>query len=124
MEVFMLAWLSKDPLLLELCNTSDVYLALYEKIIGKKVDENSREMAKKFFLPVIYGQSSYGLGKRLGVSTDVSNEIVSRINASFPVALSFIEESHKQLVENGYAKNIFGKRRYFQEGEEYLVKNF
>jgi len=125
MEVFMLSWMSKDPLLTELCREQDVYIALYEKIIGKKsLDKNDREIAKKFFLPVIYGQSAYSLSQRCNISLDVAESIVGRIFTLFPVALAFIESYQKQLKELGYAKDIFGKRRTFKEGKEYSVRNF
>lgn len=126
MEVFMLSWMSKDPLLQELCREPDIYVALYEKITGKKCEgKNDREMAKKFFLPVIYGQSAYSLSQRCGIALDVAEIIVERIDTLFPVALAFIEGYQKQLQELGYAKDIFGKRRSsFEEGKEYSVRNF
>jgi len=125
-EVFMLAWMSKDPLLQELCKEPDVYSALYEKLVGKKCEsKNDREMAKKFFLPVIYGQQAYALSQRCGVAIDVAEKIVDRIDALFPAALAFIEGYQRQLQELGYAKDIFGKRRYsFEEGREFSVRNF
>lgn len=126
MEVYMLAWLSKDPLLEQLCKEPDVYAALYEKLIGKKCEgKNDREMAKKFFLPVIYGQQAYALSQRCGVALDVAEKIIERIDALFPVALAFIEGYQRQLQELGYAKDIFGKRRSsFEEGKEHSVRNF
>jgi hypothetical protein len=126
MEVYMLAWLSKDPLLQELCKEPDVYSALFEKVVGKKCEtKNDREMAKKFFLPVIYGQQAYALSKRCGVAIDAAEKIVERIDALFPVALAFIEGYQRQLQELGYAKDILGKRRYsFEEGREFSVRNF
>lgn len=125
-EVFMLAWMSKDPLLNELCKEKDIYLALYEKVTGKKSEsKNDRDLAKKFFLPVIYGQSAYSLSQRCGIAIDVAEFIVSRIDALFPVASAFIAGYQKHLQEHGYAKDIFGKRRSsFEEGKEYSVRNF
>lgn len=125
MEVFMLACMSQDPLLQELCSTSDVYTSLFEKITNQKSSgKNDRDLAKKFFLPVIYGQSAYGLSHRCGVALDVAENIVDRINSLFPIALKFVESYQLQLGQNGYAKDIFGKRRTFDEGKEYSVRNF
>ena len=126
MEVYMLAWMSKDPLLQELCKEQDIYSALYEKVIGKKCEgKNDRDMAKKFFLPVIYGAQAYSVSQRCGIAIDAAEMILERIDALFPVALAFIEGYQKQLQELGYAKDIFGKRRSsFEEGKEYSVRNF
>lgn len=124
-EVYVLAWMSKDELLQELCRAPDVYVGLYEKITNKKCEgKNDRELAKKFFLPVIYGQSAYSLSQRCGVAIDVAETIVERIDALFPAAVAFIEGYQTQLQELGYAKDIFGKRRSFEEGKEYSVRNF
>lgn len=124
-EVYMLAWLSKDPLLLELCEEKDIYVALYEKILNKQIiEKNDRDLAKKMFLPVIYGQSAYSLSQRCNIQLNFAETIINRINTLFPLALAFVEGYQKQVQELGYAKDIFGKRRTFEEGKEYLVRNF
>lgn len=125
-EVFMLAWMSQDKELLELCAAPDIYLALYEKITGKKAEKSdiARNLAKKIFLPVIYGQSAYMLSQRCGFSQPIAEEIIQRIDTLFPAVSAFIESYQKQLQEHGYAKDIFGKRRSFEEGKEYSVRNF
>lgn len=125
MEVFMLAWMSKDPLLLKLCNEPDIYLSLYETILEEKsTEKNNRDLVKKFFLPVIYGQSAYALSQRCGVTQTLAETIIKRIDTLFPVVSTFIEGYQNQLKELGYAKDIFGKRRSFEENKEYLVRNF
>ena len=125
MEVFMLAWLSNDEALKELCRDLDVYSSLYEKITGKKVEgKEDREIAKKFFLPVIYGQSAQGLSNRCGLAIEVAESIVSRISTEFPVSMNFVSSYQKQLADFGYAKDFFGKKRTFEKGKEFAVRNF
>jgi len=125
MEVYILAWLSKDPVLEDLCKSKDVYFSLYEKIVGKKPEKKSdRDFVKKCFLPVIYGQSSYSLGQRCGIPKDSADSIVNRINSLFSVAMGWVCNQEHQLKSIGFAKDCFGKRRYFDEGKEYLVRNF
>lgn len=125
MEVFMLSWLSKDPYLQELCQQTDIYFSLYECLMGKPPKEkNDRDLIKKIFLPVIYGQSSYMLGQRCNIPKDEAESIVNRIYSSFPVASKWIKHQEEQLQNLGFAKDVFGKRRKFDEGKEYLVRNF
>jgi DNA polymerase I-like protein with 3'-5' exonuclease and polymerase domains len=125
MEVFMLAWLSDDPVLKELCSYPDVYSAIHEKIMNKKAGGvEDRELAKKYFLPVMYGQTANGLSNRCGVAIDVAEYIVEKINKEFSVASAFIVGHIKQLQNYGYAKDFFGKRRFFEKGKEYSVRNF
>lgn len=125
MEVFMLAWLSDDPVLKELCKEPDIYSALYSKITGKIVEgKEDRELAKKFFLPVVYGQSASGLSNRCGVAIEVAESIVGRISEEFPVSMNFVASYQKQLLDFGYAKDFFGKKRVFEKGKEFAVRNF
>jgi hypothetical protein len=125
MEVYMLSWLSKDPVLDELCKSKDVYCSLYEKILEKPPEKKSdRDFVKKCFLPVIYGQSPYSLGQRCGIPKDDAVLIVNRINSLFSVAVDWVCSQEYQLKNNGFSRDYFGKRRYFDEGKEYLVRNF
>lgn len=124
-EVFTLAWLSQDKLLLELCEQKDVYQAIFDKLLDDKISvSDPRNLVKKFFLPVIYGQSAYALSQRCGLSQAVAEMIIHRINTLFPSVSTFIEGYLKQVQDCGYAKDIFGKRRFFEAGKEYLVRNF
>ena len=126
MEVFVLAHLSKDEALMDLCKQKDIYVGLYEKLTGK-VSENKedRDFAKKAFLPVIYGMSAYALSQGCGVAIDVAEMVVERISSLFPAAFAFVSQYESQVKEHGYAKDVFGKRRSgFKEGKEYLARNF
>jgi len=126
MEVFMLAWMSEDPLLHKLCKEKDIYSELYKVIAEKEPEGNQdRDFAKKCFLPHIYGQSAYSLSQRCGVAMDIAERMVERIGSLFPTVLSFVAKYENQLKENGFVKDIFGKRRCnFESGKEYLVRNF
>jgi hypothetical protein len=125
MEVFMLSWLSGDVALKELCETKDVYFSLYEKILEKRPEKKSdRDFIKKLFLPVIYGQSAHTLGQRCGIPKDAADSIVSRINSLFSTSLDWIKSQQEQVKRFHSSRDIFGKCRFFEEGKEYLVRNF
>lgn len=125
MEVYILAWLSQDALLLEMCSENDVYGAIFSKITGNNFNgNNDREFAKKFFLPVIYGQSARALSDRLGIAKDVAERIIERIDTTFPTVSTYLLGFQKQVQETGYARDQFGKRRSFEEGKQYMVRNF
>lgn len=125
MEVHLLAWLSQDPILLELCKEKDVYAGIFSKITGNVFNgQKDREFAKKFFLPVIYGQSARSLSDRIGIAVEVAEKIIERIDNTFPTVLAYILGFQKQVQETGYARDFFGRRRRFEEGKEYMVRNF
>jgi hypothetical protein len=126
MEVFVLAHLSGDELLKEMCKEVDIYSSLYRELMKKEISsKDDRELAKKLFLPVIYGQSAYSLSQRCGVAIDVAEAVVERICSSFKVAVSYVAGFENHVKQHGYAKDLFGKRRSnFESGKEYLARNF
>lgn len=125
MEVFVLAHLSKDERLQALCQTDDIYLSLAKMLFGSESDKNNRELTKKCFLPVIYGQSSRSLSQRCGIAVDVAERVVEQISSLFPASLSFVADYEQQVKKDGFAKDVFGKRRTsFESGKEYLARNF
>ena len=125
MEVFVLSHLSNDANLKRLCAEDDIYSSLYRVIFGSDSEKNDRELAKKCFLPVIYGQSAKSLADRCGLALDVAEMAVKRISSLFPAAISFVAECEDKVKFDGYAKDVFGKRRSnFDSGKEYLARNF
>lgn len=126
MEVFVLSWLSKDPLLEEVCSLSkDVYLSLYEKIFEKKAYAKSeRNYLKKLFLPVIYGQSAYSLSKMCDIPKNEALLIIDRINSLFSVAKRWVDHNQQRFKEIGFAEDHFCRRRFIEEDKDYLVRNF
>jgi hypothetical protein len=126
MEAYMLSHLSGDDRLRELCRSSDIYCGLHEAIYGAACEENSqRELAKKTFLPVIYGQGPGSLASSCSIPLDVAEAAVKKVRSVFPTALSFVTEHERQLSDKGCVRDMFGKtRRNFPEGKDYLARNF
>jgi len=126
MEVFVLAALSNDKLLRDLCAEKDVYAALWTSLTNQEVCQaNDRDLVKKMFLPVIYGQSAYSLSQRLGISKESADAFVDSIKQKFKTSLSYVQSHEEFLKQYGYTKDIFGKRRTnYESGKEYLARNF
>jgi hypothetical protein len=122
-EVNFLAWLSQDPELIKIClGSEDIYSVLYKKIIGdEKID---REKCKKIFLPVIYGMSASALADRLKIAEASANSITDRIKESFSTAFAWIINYQNQAQEHGFVKDILGRKRFFDQGQYYLARNF
>lgn len=124
MEVVVLQHLTKDENLGKVLEKDDAYSEIYEMITGIKGDPDCRDKAKKMFLPVIYGMSSANLGKRLKVADSTAQAIITRIYELFPTALRWVESYQEQARKEGWAKDGFGKRRNFEQGESFLARNF
>lgn len=124
MEVTTLAWLSKDQQLNEVLQAEDVYLEIYRRVTGiENPEKENRKIAKKMFLPVIYGQSAFALSHRLKIAFPTAEQIVSRIRELFSTSISYAESYKTQLEKMGFCKDIFGKRRT-QFEETYEALNF
>lgn len=122
MEVNVLANLSGDEKLLELCQKNDVYSSIYEEIT-KSPCEN-RNKSKKIFLPIIYGQSAKALSESLNISFEMAQNLIVRIQEIFPKAIKYVLNFQEKLKENGFIEDFFGKKRIFSEGKEYRARNF
>ena len=123
-EVEVLYWLTKDEGLRELLDRpGDFYANLYTAVVGKPCEtREQRNIGKKIFLPVIYGQQSYSLSKEIKVAEPTAEKIISRITKLFPTAFAWIDKQIEQAESDGYASDQFGKRRYFDK--KYKIRNF
>jgi hypothetical protein len=124
MEVAVLQHLAKDEKLKEVLEKDDPYTEIYKMVTGIESDPDAREKSKKMFLPVIYGAGPARLVQRMGIAQATAERIIDRIHGLFPASLQWVESHQKQAKETGSAKDIFGKRRTFDSGEDYLARNF
>jgi|LakMenE18May11ns_1017448.scaffolds.fasta_scaffold9928539_1 hypothetical protein len=124
MEVKVLQWLSKDPELQKVCESSDVYSSVYELITKTSCDsEDKRNLCKRFFLPIFYGMGVNAISENLGLPVKAAESIVERVKSTFSVAYSWIESFQNKAKEEHAVCDIFGKKRIFLE-KEYKARNF
>lgn len=123
MEVSVLEWISKDEKLKEILDSDkDIYSVIWQQITGIEATPEQRKICKNVFLPVIFGQKSYSLSKRLGISEKNAGKLIYKLERAFPVAFTWINSQVSD--SNNIATDIFGRRRKFQEDELYKIKNF
>lgn len=117
MEVLVLAWLSDDPLLKDIINRNrDVYNEIWLELTGMEATEKSRNVCKSIFLPIIFGMGSKGLAEKIGCDEMTATALINRMYNKFAVALNW--------VKNSGDSDYFGRKRYFEEGEEWKIRNF
>lgn len=126
MEVGVLACLSKDKHLLDIVHAKDnnVYGKIFEAITGIANFEDSKNLGKKIFLPLIYGQAYNGLAKSLDISTDQAEIYYNNAVTKFPDAFGFVESAQSQAKNDGFLTDYFGRKRYFESAESYKGRNF
>jgi len=126
MEVSVLACLADDPVLLEIVQSPDnnVYSKLFERITGLKNHEDAKNLGKKIFLPLIYGQTKNGLAKSLDISIDQAEIYYNSASKVFRKSFEFVETAQSDASANGYLEDCFQRKRYFIDGESYKARNF
>lgn len=121
MEVSVLQWLSNDDSLVNMNENGDFYESLWHFLTGTTPSETQRSFAKKIFLPVIYGQKSFSLSNKLGISKKNAELLIYKLEKKFSKSFQWVQS---QTVENNFAFDIFGRRRRFEDDEIYKVRNF
>jgi DNA polymerase I-like protein with 3'-5' exonuclease and polymerase domains len=124
-EVSVLAWLSKDPALVDILSREkvDFYREVYKLIVGKDCEsEEQRDTSKSIFLPLIFGLSEEQLAKKIKKSIKLANFIVNRMRSKFQVAFSFVQQQQDLLKLQDSATDYLDRIRYFDK--PHLVRNF
>lgn len=123
MEVSVLQWLSKDERLKSILESGeDLYESIWEIIAKQKANEKQRSICKSIFLPVVFGQGSYSLSKKLGLEEKISKMLINSLKKAFPTAFSWVNAQSTNSED--YAFDVFGRKRKFEKNDMYKIKNF
>jgi len=94
MEVCILAWLSRDELLMNLVSEKgDFYKKLFKLVSGTECDtEGKRSFCKDYlFLPVVYGQTANTLAERAKISMEIAGKLVYLLKKHFAKLFDWVE---------------------------------
>jgi len=125
MEVAVLQWLSKDPVLEAIVSdpSKDVYEEVFKTVTDAgECGKEERDLAKSFFLPVFFGMQPYALSQRIGVEQGLAQQIIDLIGQKFPTAWRWVQDRHEEAKENGRVTDFFGRVR--EVHESYLARHF
>ena len=124
-EVSVLQWLSNDLELKAVTDgDEDFYRQIYRIITQDDCNtENKRNMAKRIFLPVMYGAGAAALGKALKIQESVTKELIRRIHKKFPVSCQWLLKNQEIAANEGKLEDYFGRPRVFSE-KPYTARNF
>jgi hypothetical protein len=123
MEVAVLAYLANDEKLLELIQAPDIYSSIFVAITNSVADDNSKILAKKIFLPTIYGMSARTLAEQADIQLSLAEQICSNINKIFFKSVNYVKGFVSLAESQGTISDYFGKRRTFTENF-YKARNF
>lgn len=129
-ELRILAHLAEDDALAEAFKAKqDIHRATASLIFGvapEQVEPDQRSAAKTINFGIIYGMSSFGLSKELGVDGARAQEFIEQYFARFPRVKDYLERSLKESCGRGYCLTLFNRRRNLPElnAREQSVRQF
>ncbi len=117
-ELRILAHICKDPALINIYNNNgDIHTMVAASIFGEKpekITRNQRRIAKTINFGIIYGMSSFGLAKELGISHSEAKDFIDKFFKTFPDVKKYQENIIKFARDNGYVETISGRKRFIQ----------
>ncbi|MCC7476402.1 MAG: DNA polymerase I, partial [Pirellulales bacterium] len=117
-ELRILAHYSQDP---GMCAAfecdEDIHTLVASQVFSVPLDEvtsDQRRKAKAVNFGVIYGQSSFGLAKGLGISQDEAAQFIDGYFATYRGIATFMVHTLEEGRKLGYVSTILGRRRAIQ----------
>ena len=118
-ELRIMAHISGDESLLRAFTEGiDVHRATAAEVFNTPVDKVSSEQrryAKVINFGLIYGMSSFGLAKNLGIETKAAASYIERYFARYPGVKRYMDETRASAKEQGFVETVFGRRLYLPE---------
>ena len=118
-ELRIMAHISEDEALLRAFREEmDVHRATAAEVFGLAPDQVSSEQrryAKVINFGLIYGMSSFGLARNLGIETVAAKNYIERYFQRYPGVKQYMDETRLSAKSRGYVETVFGRRLYLPE---------
>ncbi len=118
-ELRIMAHISEDAALLKAFTDGiDVHRATAAEVFGVAVDQVSgeqRRYAKVINFGLIYGMSSFGLARNLGIETKAAAAYIDTYFQRYPGVKNYMDETRLSAKSKGYVETVFGRRLYLPE---------
>ena len=118
-ELRIMAHLSDDAALLQAFHEGmDVHRATASEVFGVAPDQVSSEQrryAKVINFGLIYGMSSYGLARNLGIDNTAARNYIERYFERYPGVKRYMDDTRQLARKQGYVETVFGRRLQLPE---------
>ena len=118
-ELRIMAHISGDEALLHAFTAGlDVHRATAAEVFGvalTQVSSEQRRYAKVINFGLIYGMSSFGLARNLGIETKAAAAYIDRYFQRYPGVKNYMDETRLSAKSRGYVETVFGRRLYLPE---------
>ncbi len=125
-DLRVMASISGDEALIQsFLNNEDIHAKtaseIFKTTIGE-VDQSMRRRAKTINFGIIYGMSSFGLSKGLGISVEEAKLYIDLYFKNHSAIKDYMERTVEEAKRNGFVKTAFGRKCYV-ESVNSKVKN-
>ena len=118
-ELRIMAHLSGDEALLRAFTDGlDVHRATAAEVFGVAVEQVSSEQrryAKVINFGLIYGMSSFGLARNLGIETKAAAAYIDKYFQRYPGVKNYMEQTVVFAQAHHFVETVFGRRLYLAE---------
>ncbi|MBI5659087.1 MAG: DNA polymerase I [Nitrosomonadales bacterium] len=118
-ELRIMAHLSGDAgLLRAFAGNEDIHRATAAEVFGIAPDAVSgeqRRYAKVINFGLIYGMSSHGLAKQLGIERSAAQQYIDLYFARYPGVKNYMDSTREQARRQGFVETVFGRRLWLPE---------
>jgi DNA polymerase-1 len=118
-ELRIMAHISEDQALMAAFREGmDVHRATASEVFGVApgdVSSEQRRYAKVINFGLIYGMSSFGLARNLGIDKTAAANYIQRYFERYPGVKQYMDETRLSAKSKGYVETVFGRRLYLPE---------
>ncbi|OOF89092.1 DNA polymerase I [Rodentibacter ratti] len=118
-ELRIMAHLSQDQGLINaFAQGKDIHRSTAAEIFGVPLDNVTNEQrrnAKAINFGLIYGMSSFGLSRQLGISRADAQKYMDLYFQRYPGVQTFMQDIREKAKAQGYVETLFGRRLYLPD---------
>lgn len=81
----------------------------------EQVTPEQRRRAKAINFGLLYGMSSFGLGRQLGIGRDLAKEYIDIYFKRYPKVHEYMQKIRIVAFTQGYVETLFGRRVYLPD---------
>jgi DNA polymerase-1 len=118
-ELRIMAHLSKDQRLLEAFHKGeDVHRATASEVFREPLEavtSDQRRIAKVVNFGLIYGMSTFGLARNLGIERGAAKNYIERYFEHFPGVRRYMDETRRKAAADGFVETVFGRKLFLPD---------
>ncbi|QTS84203.1 DNA polymerase I [Coxiella endosymbiont of Amblyomma nuttalli] len=118
-ELRIIAHISKDPGLIKAFEREwDIHRVTASEVFGVKLNQvtsEQRRRAKTINFGLLYGMSSIGLSRQLGISHELAQKYINTYFQRYSNVYDYMQKTRATAAVNGYVETLFGRRVYLPD---------